>query len=427
MKFMEEKAKYFIDNLSKGSVRRFKMMIKWMILALICGVGIGFVGIAFLYSVRQVTDFRMAHGWIIWLLPFCGLLIMLIYDKFANDDHDRGTNLVLMAILTEEKIPLNMTPIIFVSTILTHLFGGSAGREGAALQIGGSLGEFFGRLLRFDEADRKIAIMCGMSAAFSALLGTPLAATIFAMEVVTVGIMQYTALVPCAISALTAHYLAVHFGFESMHFTITDIPGASIPTFIIIGILGILCAVLSMVFCSLLQQSHTVFVNVIKRKYRRIFLGGLVIAVLTWLIGNQDYNGAGVEVIARALQGDVVWYVFILKIIFTVITLSAGYKGGEIIPTLYVGATFGCAFGTITGFSPTLSAAVAMGAVFCGVTNSPITSILICFELFGLEALPYYLIAIAISYMLSGYFGLYRAQKFVYSKYKADYLQDRKK
>ncbi|MCR5666865.1 MAG: chloride channel protein [Eubacterium sp.] len=420
---MEEKAKYFVNNLSKGSMRRFRMLIKWMILALICGVGIGFVGIAFLESVSKVTEFRIEHGWIIWLLPLSGLLIMLIYDKFAYDETDRGTNLVLTAIQTKEEIPLNMTPIIFISTVLTHLFGGSAGREGAALQIGGSLGDFFGRLLRFDEADRRIAIMCGMSAAFSSLLGTPLAATVFVMEVVAVGIMQYSALVPCAISALTAHYLTVHFGFHSMHFVMTDIPEASIKSFVIIGILAILCAALSIFFCVVLQQSHSFFVKILKNRYLRICIGGFAVAGLTFIVGNQDYNGAGVEVIARALQGDVQWYVFLLKIVFTAITLGVGYKGGEIIPTLYVGAAFGCAFGTIAGFSPTLCAAVGLGAVFCGVTNSPITSILLCFELFGMEALPYYLIAIAVSYMLSGYFGLYRSQQIVYSKYKADYLK----
>ncbi len=423
---MKEKTKQFINQFKKSCFLRLKLLVKWIVLAIICGLGIGFVGVLFLYCIQQATQLRIEHGWIIWLLPLGGLLIVAIYHKFAYSETDLGTNLVLDAIQTKEKVPLNMTPIIFISTVITHLLGGSAGREGAALQIGGSLGNFFGRLLRFDEKDQKIAIMCGMAAAFSSLFGTPLAASIFAMEVVAVGTMQYSAIVPCVISSVTAHYLTLRCGFASTHFDLNNLPREDIKSFILIGILGVLCAAISILFCLLLQKSQVLFQKISKNDYLRILLGGLIIAFLTFVVGSQDYNGAGIEVIARAAAGEGVWYAFLLKILFTIITLGVGYKGGEIIPSLYIGATFGCAFGMLLGFSPNLCAAVAMGAVFCGVTNSPITSILICFELFGMEALPYYIIAIAISYMLSGYFGLYRSQQIIFSKYRADYLNKEK-
>lgn len=408
----------------KTIIRIFKqlgILFKWLVFAILSGIVIGLVAALFSICIQQVTNLRTEHGWLIFILPLGGLFIVFSY-KLLKDERDGGTNLVLSAIQSQEAIPLKMAPLIFVSTVVTHLFGGSSGREGAALQLGGSIGHFLGKLFRFDENDKNIMIMCGMSAAFSALFGTPLAAAFFSMEVVSVGILYYAALVPCAVSALTAHYLAVQFGIHGESYTLLSIPAFSPENAVKIGLLAVLCAGISILFCILLHQSETVYQKLFKNQYIRILVGGVIIILLTLLIGSQDYNGSGMDVIERAIQGETVPYAFLLKMIFTAITLGAGYKGGEIVPSFFIGGTFGCLFGSIAGLSPSLCAAVGMGAVFCGVTNSPITSILICFELFGLEALPYYLIAIAISYMLSGYFGLYHSQKIIYSKYKTEYI-----
>lgn len=400
---------------------RLGILLKWMIFALLSGLIIGAVGTLFYYCMKNATDLRASYPWLIFLLPVGGLLIVGAY-RIMHNDKDTGTNLVLSAIHSGEQIPLKMAPSIFVATVLTHLFGGSAGREGAALQLGGSIGHTLGRQLRFDEKDQHIMIMCGMSAAFSALFGTPLAAAVFSMEVVSVGIMHYSALVPCVISSLTAHGVALWFHIQPEHFTIGLIPDFSLGTAAQTALLAILCAGVSVLFCVTLHTSEHLYQKYMKNPYLRVAAGGVFVIVLTLMVGSQDYNGAGMQVIERCFENEFVPYAFLLKILFTAVTLGAGYKGGEIVPSFFIGATFGSLVGSLMGLSPALTAAIGMGAVFCGVTNCPITSLFICFELFGFEGMPYFLLSIAISYMLSGYYGLYRSQKIVYSKYKTEFI-----
>ena len=315
-----------------------------------------------------------------------------------------------------------MAPLIFIATLLTHLFGGSAGREGAALQLGGSIGNSLGKLFHFDEKDQHIMIMCGMSAAFSALFGTPLAAAIFSMEVVSVGIMHYSALLPCVIASLTAHGVAAVCGITPEIFPISSIPAFAPKTALIIGVFAVLCAVVSILFCTILHNAERLYKRFFKNPYLRVIIGGCIVIALTLLVGDQTYNGTGTSMITFCMAGDISSLAFLLKILFTALTLGCGYKGGEIVPTFFIGASFGSMFGNLIGFSPSLCAAVGMGALFCGVTNSPITSLLICFELFGFEGTPFFLLAIGFSYTVSGYYSLYSSQKIVYSKYKTNYI-----
>lgn len=395
---------------------------KWILFAIIAGVIMGFVGTAFFYCMDLCTSTRMAHNWLIFLLPLGGLFIVGSY-RLLHNEKDSGTNLVLAAIHSNENLPLRMAPLIFVSTLVTHLFGGSAGREGAALQLGGSIGNSLGKLFRFNESDTHIMIMCGMSGAFSAVFGTPLAAAIFSMEVVSVGIMHYSALVPCVIASLIARGIALAFGIHHESFLLDAVPAFGVKNAIFIGILAVLCGLISMLFCIILHQTGAAYRKFFKNPYLRVVIGGLLVIGLTLLVRTNDYNGTGMHVIEHCFsEGSVVPYAFLLKMLFTALTLGAGYKGGEIVPTFFIGATFGCMFGNLIGLSPQLCTAVGMGAVFCGVTNSPITSLLICFELFGFEGMPYYLIAIALSYLTSGYYGLYSSQKIIYSKYKTEYI-----
>lgn len=395
--------------------------LKWLLFSVVSGVVIGLVGTLFFYCMQIVTDLRIAHPAFMLTLPFGGLAIVGMYH-LLHDEKDSGTNLVLSAIHSGEEIPLRMAPLIFLSTLITHLGGGSAGREGAALQLGGSIGNSLGRLFRFDEKDQHIMIMCGMSAAFSALFGTPMAAAIFPMEIVSVGIMHYAALVPCVISSFIAHGIAEYFGASAHTFQFDGIPAFNVPHAIIISILAVLCALVSVFFCMMLHGSERLYRYVFKNPYLRAFAGGCFVLLLTALIGNCNYNGTGMNIIAASMDGSVDTWAFFFKMVLTALTLGAGYKGGEIVPTFFIGATFGCLFGTLTGFAPSLCTAVGMSAVFCGVTNAPISSLLISFELFGYDGMPYYLLAIALSYMLSGYYGLYRSQKIVYSKFKTSYI-----
>ena len=405
----------------KHNLQRTITSIKWVIFSMLVGLIVGLCGTAFYKGLYIVTQTRIEHPWLIFLLPFAGLLIVGLYHALKNLN-DGGTNLVISAIHSGDELPLRMAPLIFISTLITHLFGGSAGREGAALQMGGSIGNSLGKLFRFDEKDKHIMIMCGMSAAFSSLFGTPMAAAIFSMDMISVGVMRYSALVPCVISSLVANGVASKFDVKNEFFLIDEIRKFNIITAIQISILAALCALLSIVFCILLHKTQDLYKKVFKNQYLRVFAGGCFVLAVTLMVGSQTYNGTGMNIIDNCISGTVRPEAFILKMLFTALTLGAGYKGGEIVPSFCTGAAFGCLYGNLFGFSPTLCTAVGMTSVFCGVTNCPITSLLISFELFGYDGMPYFLLATAFSYMLSGYFGLYRSQKIVYSKYKTNYI-----
>jgi len=395
---------------------RLIVLAKWLIFAALTGLALGLVGTAFGKGVSMATSFRMAHPWILYGLPFAGVLIVWMY-QWERKQERSSTNMVLDAIHAEREIPLKTAPLIFISTILTHLFGGSAGREGAALQLGGSIGNFLGKILRIDENDRRVMIMAGMSAAFSALFGTPMAATVFSMEVVSVGIMHYAALVPCVVASYIAYGVACHFGLTGERFSLGTLPEFNLPNAGKILFLGFCCAAVSILFCVVLHKTEEIFAEKIKNAFVRPLVSGVLIIILTMLLGTTDYLGTGMQVVERAVvDQQVVWCAFLLKIVFTAITLSGGFKGGEIVPTFFVGATFGCLMGQILHISPSLAAA------FCGVTNSPISSLLISLEMFGFEGAPFYFVAIAISYMQSGYYGLYRSQKIMYSKVKTQFI-----
>lgn len=412
--------KFYVRHI-EPFLQNILITMKWVVFAVITGSIVSFISSAFYYVLTFANTIREEHPKIILLLPFAGLLIVAIYHLMKNEK-DGGTNLVISAIHSDDRIPLRMTPSIFISTALTHLFGGSAGREGAALQIGGSIGNALGKWFRFDEKDTHVMIMCGMSAAFSTLFGTPMAAAIFPMEMVSVGVMYYMALVPCVVSSLSAHAIALFFGIGGEHFQVAEIPDLQlIPTLQIVAVAAI-CAFLSIGFCDMLHRTESLYKKYIKNPYLRIFAGGCIIVLLTIAVGSTDYNGAGMHIVEDAIHGQTEPLAFFWKILFTALTIGAGYKGGEIVPTFFVGATFGCLLGQWIGLSPSLCAAIGMISVFCGVTNCPISTLLISFELFGYEGMPYYLLAVAFSYMLSGYSGLYRSQKIMYSKYKTDFI-----
>jgi H+/Cl- antiporter ClcA len=234
--------------------------------------------------------------------------------------------------------------------------------------------------------------------------------------------MYYAALVPCVISSVTAWKLAQFAGVEHDNFALAVFPEMSIAGSLRIVLLGVLCAFISVIFCKTLHKTNDILKKYLPNPYIRISAAGVFLIAVSLILGNQNFLGAGVPMIERALEGDTEWYAFILKIICTAITIEAGFKGGEIVPSFFIGATFGCLFGQIMGFSPELCAAVGMVAIFCGVTNCPITSLLIGFEMFGFQQPAYILIGVAVSYMLSGYYGLYRDQKIVYSKYEPKYI-----
>lgn len=387
--------------------------VKWSLLATFVGLFVGGIYTLFGHLLLFVNSYRYAHERVVWLLPLAGLAIVFLY-RISDSANPRGTNLVIEAARSEEKLPARMAPLIFVSTILTHLCGGSAGREGAALQLGGSLGQLLGDKLRIEEENRNIMVMCGMSAGFSALFGTPIAAAIFPLGLASIGMIYYTALVPCTISSLVSYWVALYFGLSPERFHLAAFETTPILALRVV-LLAVLCAVVSILMCAVLHQTGKLFQSIFPNQYLRIVVGGSLVCLAAALFG-RDYLGAGMHIIERAIEGEATPAAFLLKLLFTAVTLGAGYKGGEIVPTLFVGATFGCTAGGLLGIPPSLAAALAMIAVFCGVTNCPLVSLLLAFELFDFACPELFLLAAAVSYMLSGYRSLYSAQKILHPK-----------
>lgn len=393
---------------------------KWIIIAGITGLIGGTVGSIFHLSVEFATQTRLEDPWIIYLLPFGGLIIVFLYKKAMNEDP--GTNLVINSIRTDGKVPFMMSPLIFIGTVITHLFGGSAGREGAALQLGGSIGSQIGNFIGLDEKDMHLITLCGMSGVFSALFGTPLTATFFSMEVISIGIIHYSAFIPCIVSSLTAYAVSLYFGLEPVRFSLNIFPDISFINIVKVMVLGSLCAIVSIIFCEVLHKSNKLLKKLMPNSYIRVFAGGTIIILMTLVIGSRDYNGAGMDIISNAINGSAKPEAFLLKMIFTAITISVGYKGGEIVPTFFIGSTFGCVFGSVLGLDPCFGAAVGLVALFCGVVNTLITSIILSIELFGAGNIILFAIACGVSYMESGYYSLYTSQKIMYSKIKAEYI-----
>ncbi|MEG1243116.1 MAG: chloride channel protein [Oscillospiraceae bacterium] len=392
-----------------------------MLFASIIGLVVGGVSSGFYFAFNFVTRLFNENSWLLYLLPVGGLAIVLLY-KLCGMERDRGTNFVLLAVRENAVLPLKTAPLVFISTLITHLFGGSSGREGAILQIGGSISSSIGRLMRLDDKDSRIVTMCGMSAAFAALFGTPLTAAVFSMEMVSVGVMYYAAIVPCTLSAILGLSLAKLLGVAPTAFVLSGVPAFSLVVLLQVMALGVGCALLSIVFCRLTHWAPKLYERFLPNKFLRIAAGGLIVIALSTLLGTRDYNGSGSAVIGAAIAGSARPEAFLLKMLLTAITLGAGFKGGEIVPVFFTGATFGCTVAPLIGLSPGFGAAIGLVSVFCGVTNCPMTSILLAMELFGGVSMPLFAIACGVSYMLSGYYSLYSEQKIVYSKLKAEYV-----
>ena len=403
--------------------RSLLTLLRWLLVSGLTGVACGLVGAAFYYVVSFVTAARQAHGWLLFCLPLAGLFIVWSY-RVLGMENDSGTNQIIASVRSGEKPPLRLALLIFVSTALTHLTGGSAGREGAALQIGGSVAASIGRLLRLGERNMNLIVMCGMSAVFTALFGTPLSATVFSLEVVSVGIVHYSALFPCLLASLVTTGVTRLLGVHPEGYVLMGGPALDWQFMLRTGLLAVACALLSMAFCVLMHKTNHLYKKYLPNQYLRVLAGAAILVVLTLLVGSRDYNGAGGNIIEAALAGHAVPYAFLLKMLFTAVTLGAGFRGGEIVPTFFVGATFGCAAAPLLGLDPAFGGAIGMIALFCGVTNCPLASIFLSIELFGSSHVLFFALACALSYLLSGKFSLYSAQKIVYSKLEPRFIDE---
>ncbi len=382
------------------------------------GVIGGVLGSLFHISVEIATETRHENTFLIFLLPVGGVIITAIYHRFKGYERI-NTNLVIESVRDNSKIPFVMIPLIYIGTCLTHLFGGSAGREGAALQFGGSIGYNLGKLFRLKDTDMHIIVMSGMASAFSALFGTPITAAVFSLEVISVGNLNYAGFLPCIAASVTAFGISRLFGITPVNFDVANMTSLSAVNVARVALLAVLCAIVSILFCKSVEKCTHVMEKLFSNAYLRAFAGGLIIVVIMLLVKTDDYNGAGMDVIEKAMNGSARYYDFALKILFTAITISAGFKGGEIVPAFFVGSTFGCAAGALLGISPSFGAAIGFVSLFCGVVNCPVASLFLSIEVFGTEGILPFAIACGVSYMMSGYYGLYRSQKILYSKLEA--------
>ena len=397
-------------------------LLRWLVVASLTGAVCGLVGALFHHGVALATELRGESPWLLFCMPLAGLIIVWLYH-ILDMENDSGTNQIIASVRSRERPPLRLMPLIFVSTLLTHLTGGSSGREGAALQIGGSIGATLGKWLRLGEKNTNLIILCGMSAVFTALFGTPLTATVFSIEVVSIGILHYSALLPCFLASLVSYAVAVALGMEPTAYLLTGGPELlhALPL-LQTGLLAAACAVVSIVFCAAMHQSTALYRRLFPRPWVRILAGSALVICVTLLSGTRDYTGAGGEVILRAVAGEARPWDFAMKLLLTALTLGAGFRGGEIVPTFFIGATFGCVAGELLGLEAAFGAAVGLVAVFCGVVNCPLASILLSVELFGSSHVLYFALACTLSYLLSGRYSLYSSQKIVYSKLEPTFI-----
>ena len=388
-----------------------RTFLMWLVCASIAGVACGAVGAVFFHLVSWATGMRQAHPWLLYLLPVGGLVIVFVYQT-CRMGTERGTNAVLESAQQGKRAPLRLTPLIIMATFITHLLGGSAGREGAALQIGGSMGGWLGEKMRLDRNSQRVMVLAGMSAVFAALFGTPLTAAVFSMEVICVGVIYHSALLPCALASLISYGTAMLLGTKPERFVVHGAAALSFDNAWRAMLLAVGCAVLGILFCVTMHTASHLYQTKLKNQYLRILVGSALIILFTLAVGTRAYNGAGMDVVEHAItEGELVHpAAFILKLLLTAITLGCGFRGGEIVPTFFVGSTFGCLVGPLLGLDPGLAAALALVATFCAVTNCPIASILLGVELFGAEPLLLYLLVCAVSYLLSGHYSLYSSQ-----------------
>lgn len=415
-----------ISETWKDALATLKAFARWLALGVLAGMCCGAAGAAFYHAVAWATATREHSPWLLFCMPAAGLVITWSYHALGMGN-DSGANQIIASVRSEERPPLRLAFLIFLGSVLTHLTGGSAGREGAALQIGGSVTAALGKVLRLGERSVNVLVMCGMSGVFTALFGTPLSAAVFSLEVVSVGVVHYSALFPCLVTSLVSMGVAQLLGTSPMGYQLGGVPELNWVTMGQVGALSLLCALLSILFCVVMHRTAHLYRKHLPNPYARVLAGAAIVIVLSLLEGSGDYNGAGGTVIARALAGEVATpLAFLFKLVFTALTLGAGFRGGEIVPAFFVGATFGCAAGPLLGLDPRFAAAVCLVALFCGVVNCPLASVFLGVELFqcaGASVL-FFALACAVSFLVSGKFSLYSAQKIVYSKLEPKFINE---
>lgn len=394
-----------------------RFLLRWIPIAAAAGILGGSASALLLVSLDYATNLREGHRWLIALLPFAGLLVGSVYKTFGSSV-EAGNNLVLDEIHDpQQTIPIRMTPLILLGTFVTHLCGGSAGREGTAIQTGASLADQLARPFRLNGAGRRILLMAGISAGFASVFGTPLAGAVFGVEVLAIGAISYDAIVPCTIAAFAGDLTTHAWGVQHTLYRVGGTPAMNVTGLLCAALAGAVFGLVAMGFSRTTHAIRDLFQKHLPWSPLRPFVGGMLVASAIFAIGTTRYIGLGIPTIVRAFNGQQPTYDWIAKFLFTAVTLGAGFKGGEVTPLFFIGATLGNALSHILPLPSSLLAGMGFVAVFAGAANTPIASTLMAVELFGSEAGAYAGIACVVSYLFSGRSGIYPAQRAGRSKY----------
>lgn len=391
---------------------------KWILICAIIGILSGSASAFFLVSLEWVTQFRIAHEWIIWLLPFGGLLVGLSY-YYWGESVTKGNNLLLEEYENPQKvIPFKMAPLVLLGTLLTHLFGGSAGREGTAVQMGGAIADQFTKIFKLDNSERRILIILGISAGFASVFGTPLAGAIFALEVLYFSKINFKSILLSFLVAYAAYFTVEFWHIKHTHYSIPIVPEISFSNLSYTILIGLLSGFAALLFARSTHFWSSLFSKNIKYPPLRPVVGGVVLAIAIAGLGFTKFSGLGVPVIVDSFSNPNQWYDFLLKIFFTGFTLGAGFKGGEVTPLFFVGATLGSALSTVIPIPIALLTGIGFVSVFSGATHTPIACTIMGIELFGIQPGIFIAIGCTISYFSSGSVGIYKSQIVKGAKFK---------